>query len=128
MFILSEDGYVRLTFTSLQHTPLVHLLSGLDEDHPELPQSGAYACIISGYTEWVSSTFPIITIGWDWQLDVSLGQPHYVRVGSPRSNLMLQDSRRHDLGPNNTSRLLEVMIDAINWQEETDDTINARYT
>lgn len=128
MFILSKDGYIRLTLEGLQHTPLIHFLSGLDEDHPESPRPGATACAISGYTEWVSDTFPTITIGWDWRLDVSYGRVHYVREGSPRSNLMLQDSMSHDLGPVSTYRLIEAVIDTIGWQDKTAKSISARYT
>ncbi len=127
MVTISEDSYIRLTSSSLRHTPLVHLLSGLDEDGLELPYLKNEVCGISGYTEWVSSTIPIITIGWDWRLDVSQGKFRYVRVGLPRSNLMLVDSWQRDLGPIHTARLIEAAVDAIDWQDETAEAISARY-
>lgn len=127
MITLSEDGYVRLTFANLQDIPLVHLLSGLDEDCHESSQPGISVCGVSGYTEWISSTVPVITIGWDWRLEVSHGQPRYIRVSLPRSNLMLLDSRQRDLGPIDSARLLEAVVDAIGWQGKTSKAISARY-
>lgn len=127
MITLSDDSYIRLTLETFLATPLVHLLSGLDDDKPILPQEGASLAHISGYTEWVSTTTPTITLGWDWGLDVSPGQPLYVRLGAPRSNIMLVDAMTHDLGPAKTSELLETAIDALAWQEKAHKYIVTRY-
>jgi len=127
MTTLSKDGYVRLTLAALQNTPFEHLLSGLDEEHVGTRGPQVDACGISGYTEWISSTAPIITIGWDWRLEVSQGRPCYVREGQPRSNLMFLDSQRRDLGFVRTAALLEVAVDAIGWQQATEQAISARY-
>ena len=127
MIILSEDGYVRLAPETFSSIPLVHLLSGLDDDSPVLHSEGASLARISGYTEWVSSTTPAITVGWDWGLDVSQGQPRYVRLGAPRSNTMLVDPMQRDFGPAKTSMLLGVAIDALVWQEEVHKHIVTRY-
>ena len=81
----------------------------------------------SGYTEWISSTTPVVTIGWDWRIEVSRGRPRYVLAGFPRSNLMFQDAEGRDLGPVRTTTLLKAAVDAIGWQEETEETISARY-
>lgn len=124
---LSDDSYIRLTLETFLAIPLVHLLSGLDDDEAILPREGASLTHISGYTEWVSATTPTITLGWDWGLDVSPGQVHYVRLCSPRSNIMLVDAVQHDLGPTRTSILLETAIDALAWQEEIYKYIAARY-
>jgi len=115
---LSEDGYVRLTLETLLTIPLVHLLSGLDDDNLILPQEGARIARISGYTEWLSTTAPDITLGWDWCLDVTQGLPLYVRSAAPRSNVMFIDSFQQDLGFAKTSNLLETAIDALAWQEK----------
>lgn len=127
MIILSEDGYVRLTLETFSVTPLVHLVSGLDEDSPIPSQEGGILARISGYTEWVSATMPIITLGWDWWLDVSQGQTAYVRLGAPRCNVMLVDAMQRDLGPAMTSMLLETAIDALAWHEEVHKHIVSRY-
>ncbi len=128
MITLSEDGYVRLTLATLQKTPLVHLLSGLDEDEPGPLQPGAGTSEISGYTEWVSSTIPVITIGWDWRLVVVQGQHRCIRMSPPRSNLMLLDDQQCDLGQTQSAALLEIAIDALGWQDEIIKAINNRYT
>ena len=127
MITLSRDGYLRMTVETFRDLPLVHLLSGLDEDGLDPHQSQADACGISGYTEWISSTTPVVTIGWDWRLDVSQGSPRYVLVGFPRSNLMFLDAERRDLGSARTVVLLKAAVDVICWQEETRKAISARY-
>ena len=124
---LSEDSYVRLTLETLLVTPLVHLVSGLDEDSPIHSRDGGSLARISGYTEWVSAATPIITLGWDWWLDVSQGQTVYVRLGAPRCNVMLVDTMQRDLGSAKTSGLLETAIDALAWRDEVHKHIITRY-
>lgn len=127
MITLSDDGYIRLTLETFLVTPLVHLLSGLDDDKPISSQEGATLAHISGYTEWISTKTPTITLGWDWRLDALQGQPIYLRLGVPRSNIMLIDAMAHDLGSAKTSMLLEAAIDALAWQEEIHQYIVTRY-
>jgi|UniRef100_E6QVK6 hypothetical protein len=124
---LSEDGYVRLTLETFLVTPLVHLVSGLDEDSPNPSQEGGSLARISGYTEWVSASTPIITLGWDWWLDVSRGKFDYVRSGAPRCNVMLVDAMQRDLGSVQTLGLLEAAIDGLAWREEVQKQIVTRY-
>ena len=104
---LFPDGYVRLTLEQFQAIPLVHLLSGLDPDEFPPLHEGASRTDISGYTEWVSETTPVITLGWDWRMEGASGQARYLRTGFPRSNIMLVDDRRRDLGSAKTAKLLE---------------------
>lgn len=127
MITLSDDSYMRLTLETFLATQLVHLLSGLDDDKPIIPQEGASLARVSGYTEWLSTTTPTLTLGWDWELDVSQGQPLYVRLGAPRSNIMLVDTMQHDLGPAKTTVLLEAAIDALAWEEEVHQHLTTRY-
>ena len=124
---LSPDGYVRLTPEQFQAIPLVHLLSGLDPDEPLHLYEGARQTFISGYTEWVSETAPVITLGWDWRLEGSSGQARYLRTGFPRSNIMLVDNLRQDLGSVKTAKLLEVAIDKTDWQATVQRYITDRY-
>lgn len=124
---LSPDGYVRLTLEQFQAIPLVHLLSGLNPDEPLSLHEGASQTDISGYTEWVSETAPVITLGWDWRMEGSSGQARYLRTGLPRSNIMLVDDQRLDLGPANTAKLLEAAIDKTAWQAVVQRHIMDRY-
>lgn len=113
---LSPDGYVRLTLEQFQAIVLRHMWSGLDPEDPASLHEGAIQTRITGYTEWVSETVPAITLGWDWQLQELSGRARYLRMGSPRSNIMLVEALRNDLGAVKTSKLLQVAIDETAWQ------------
>jgi hypothetical protein len=127
MITLSADGYVRLTLDTFLAIPLVQLVSGLDEDNPVSFQEGASFAPISGYTEWISTTTPTLTVGWDWQLGVSQGQPGYTQLDAPRSNVMLVDAQRRDLGSAKTTVLLQSVINSMAWQTELNKHIVTRY-
>lgn len=125
---MSETGYIRLTYDQLLQVSLVHLVSGVDEDAPTGPSDGAQSTAISGYTEWLGQGGLVITVGWDWQmLPDNLGF-HLKRISAPSSNLMLLDNRGSDLGSQKTAVLLENFIDGFNWQSETLQYINFRYS
>ena len=62
---IAANGLIRLSIEELLSTPITHLVSGVDvDDSPKLSTCGK-ATSISGYTEWVSTSDPIISIGWD---------------------------------------------------------------
>ena len=128
MLTIFPDGYMRLTVEELRQISLVHLLSGLDEDNPALLQEGAIFSEITGYTEWVSTTSPAISIGWDWMLQSSqAGAVYYKRVSDPRSNLMLVDAQQRDLGPAKTATLIGKVVDKIVWRSVVQNYISTRY-
>jgi hypothetical protein len=126
----SEDGYLRLALGHLRAVPLVHLISGLDaEPGDEPPESvGAMLAAIAGYTEWISLTTPAISVGWDWLLDVSDRKVRYLRMGEPRSNIMLLDPHHRDLGPTQTAVALALLVDELVWQETVSEYVRVRYT
>lgn len=128
MVSLSADGYVRISLKTLSSISLIHLLSGIDIDNLGNDHEGANLTHISGYTEWVSTTTPTITIGWDWWLDTLQGQPVFKRLDTPRSNLMLIDSSGQDLGSIETSMLLGNGIDCYKWQEEISKYMDLKYS
>ena len=127
MATLSQDGYVRMTRADFENIALEHFLSGLDEDHVTSHAVLTDACTISGYTEWISTTSPVVTIGWDWLIDVTQGRPRYLLVGFPRSNVMFRNAENRDLGPDRTAALLKDAITTIQWQVETAKAISVRY-
>lgn len=47
-------------------------------------------------------------------------------ISEPRSNIMLQDERCHDLGPDVTKMLLSRFVDALAWRSEVADYVNIR--
>lgn len=116
MFFTSTDGYIRLTQEQLASLKLVHLISGLDDP------AGNGAGIVTGYTEWVSpmnGEGAAISIGWDWQLQRIEGVSSLARIGIPRSNLMMQDSSKADLGQTQTETILATFVDRSLWQNDT---------
>ncbi len=128
MMTLSDDGFVRLTMRRLWTVSFVHLLSGLDE-HDELARSFEGACLdlISGYTEWVSTTSPVITLGWDWWLDASSMALVYTHVGEARSNVMIVDASNRDLGRRKTDTTLATLISTFPWKTAVAEHIRSRY-
>lgn len=109
------DGQIRMSIEDVNKLELIHLISGLDDDGPAMPASSAMLTTITGYTEWVTEGTPVVTLGWDWQM-LAQQQVKLCRVGSPRSNLMLQDALLRDLGHEKSELLLEVFIDGFDWQ------------
>ncbi|CAZ88397.1 conserved hypothetical protein [Thiomonas arsenitoxydans] len=128
MMTLSDDGLIRLTVEALRTIPFIHLLSGLDEHNGSPPTfEGASLDPISGYTEWVSTTSPVITLGWDWWLDASAMPFIYTHVGEPRSNVMIEDAQHRDLGRRKTDATLETLISTLSWQAAVAEHIRSRY-
>ena len=124
---VSVDGYLRMPFTGLKRIPLLHLISGLDEGGQDCSSEAALSTDIAGYTEWISSTTPTVTLGWDWQLEISSGGPHLARYGEPRSNIMLI-SGDQDVGRVGTAALLETFIESFDWRHEVMRQIGLRYS
>ncbi|HEX2788958.1 MAG TPA: DUF4902 domain-containing protein [Steroidobacteraceae bacterium] len=126
---VSPDGYVRLTETALRAIPLAHLLSELDPDLDLPPSTASGACLASivGYTEWVSQTSPALSLGWDWRIATIGCRVRYQREGEVRSNVMLVDARRQDLGARFTGALLRVAVDNLGWERSVDQYISNRY-
>lgn len=127
MIVLSEDGYVRLSFAEIQSVPLVHRISGLDEPTRPADSTGGLQTSITGYTEWVSTTDPVITLGWDWQMEAAHHTVSLRRTSDPRSNVMLLDPAGADLGPARTLVLLGALVDALKWESDVQRNISVRY-
>ena len=124
---LIDDGSVALTLDVLLSTRLVHLVSGLDEEeHFDIRRDGK-PTTISGYTEWVSLSSPVISLGWDWHVDPLRGPPWCVRSAPPRSNIRLLDERNREVEWTRSQLALSGVIDALPWQECTQAAIAARY-
>jgi hypothetical protein len=107
--------------------PLVHLMSGLDDETPGETARDAAPTTVSGYTEWLSTGEHVITVGWDWHMLIVDRSPHCVRVNQPRSNIMLVDVNSRDFGLMKTRLLLEAVIDSFSWEDEIIRFISSRY-
>ena len=118
MLAVSHDGYVRFLFAEIWNISLKHLISGMDQDVPSEVSGGARPTSITGYTEWVSlqKSNAGITIGWDWQMSATSGITKLIRIGGPRSNIMLQNCDCKDVGYEQTMEQLGVYVDKLDWQ------------
>ena len=127
--VVSEDGYVRLTMAAFRAIRLNHLVSELDADPNPPPSSASGACLASivGYTEWASQAPAALSLGWDWCIATCGCRVLYVRAGEVRSNVMLVDAQRRDLGALATGILLCDAVDALGWEQAVDDYISNRY-
>lgn len=121
MYVSPADGYVRMSLAELQATPLTHLMSHLDEEEAN---EGGLALPITGYSEWISSGTPAITIGWDWQLQLCPDDVKLTVLHEPRSNIMLLDTQGSDLGAATTGRLLAEFVDSLAWRKEVMDELD----
>lgn len=127
--ILDDDGYVKLQLRSFHGIRLQHFVSGLDEESPGgASMEGAYVSTIEGYTEWVSISAPVISLGWDWIYDPMRIPSMLVRQGTLRTNVMLLDNDGIEVGHLKTSVLLEAVLDCFDWQETVLGAIENRYS
>lgn len=124
----SSDGLLRLSRAALEQVRLTHLWSGLDDEaEAEAPRCGA-ASTLSGYTEWVSAQSSSLTLGWDWQLLPSPGQPRVVRLGLPRTNIQVLDECEQPLPWEDNLEVLAAYIDRIEWAEPAFGAVCARHS
>lgn len=120
---LSSDGLLRLSIDELLSLPIAHLVSGVDSELSGACSVALRECgretVISGYTEWVSTSSPAVSIGWDWQLQLSLAQQtlQWARLGQPRTNVMLVYAAGGDTGWIKNLELLATVVDALPWQD-----------
>lgn len=125
---VSHDGYVRMTRYELLKLPLIHFLSGLDEDSQHIPVHGGMESTISGYTEWLSSSVPVVSVGWDWRLNLMTGVLRYEREGWPRSNVMIIDAENgRDVGDDATAEMIALRLEHCGWEDEIRKQIALRY-
>jgi hypothetical protein len=119
-------GLVRLSLDEVLSAVLVHLASGLDEDGPAHGRRDHATCL-SGYTEWVSRSTPVITLGWDWYICPCQGPLLWRRLGTPRSNVMFVDEARIDVDWSRNLAMLVTLVDALPWGECTGQALALRY-
>ena len=134
MLSIASDGRIHLSLAELRGVTLTHLISGIDEeDVPHLNISPSNISNdskdITGFTELISQSEPIITIGWDWQLIRQGTHVSLKRICPPRSNIALSNSVALDFSQEKEAifqhvyvcklALLESYIDTLKWQTDT---------
>lgn len=124
-----NDGLLRLSRRELGDMQLMHLISGLDDEEPEAgnkPYCGG-SVALCGYTEWVSAQNPQLTLGWDWQFDSSATSPRVVRLGLPRTNVLVVDSTEAPLPWDESLHVLARFIDTFDWNTPAFNAVCDRY-
>jgi len=128
MSLAFDDGLLHLRLQDLRTLRLVHLISGIDEDLADEgePRCGASATL-SGYTEWISPHEPTLTLGWDWQLDTSAAASRIVRLGLPRTNVLIMRGAQDPLRWEQSLHLLAAFIDEFDWSGPAFGAVCERY-
>ncbi|AMM23370.1 DUF4902 domain-containing protein [Variovorax sp. PAMC 28711] len=124
-----NDGLLRLRRHDLNQMQLTHLMSGLDDDASPSdanPLCGSSASFC-GYTEWISEKDPRLTIGWDWQLDDGAPMQRVVRLGLPRTNVLVLDGEQEPLPWNESLHVLATFIDTFDWNTPAFQAVCQRY-
>ena len=116
--IQSDDGYIRLSSSEIELIPFYHLASEVMLSSKKRGRLNDTEEEISGISEWVSKTFPMVSISWDWRLDYSKRPIGYNMIGLPYSNVMLCDKSRKDIGVDITRNWLSEFVKTLNWREE----------
>lgn len=114
---IASDGLVRLSIDELLSTTLEHLISGLDMESDSPNILCGRRTTISGFTEWVTRTTPFITLGWDWGVDVGCGGYRWIRLGWPRTNVLLIDEYGQDKPWQKSLEHLATIVDALPWRD-----------
>ncbi len=115
--VVQADGYLWMKAQELGRMPLTHLISNLDDDATPAGNCCDSATILSGYTEWVSPVEPSLSIGWDWQWHSLPGKGGIVRLGLPRTNILLVSETSVPLPWDDSLEALAQYIDALDWQD-----------
>lgn len=116
MRAMTSDGYLRLKPQELGSIPLQHLISNVDDEAVGEPPCCGGTTTLSGYTEWVSPVEPALSIGWDWEWRAAPGASGVVRLGLPRTNILVVSETSVPLPWEDSLEVLASLIDAIDWQ------------
>jgi hypothetical protein len=112
---VSPDGYIRLPFNHFSEMEFVHLTSDFDPDFLVELNIQAVPAITAGFSEWVSTTQPAISLGWGWFVH-NRSRRLLVAPDVIRSNVMLIDVRGYDLGAAVTSSIFNTWLSIHDWQ------------
>lgn len=125
------DCYVRVSEAELLKLPLTHLESGVDADEdvdstPDGYAAGGHVQVVRGFTECVSDSQPVVSVGWDWTLgglQTPVLDPHSVRT-----NVMLVDNRQVDCSYQATIAAVIALIGRHAWQDVVMQTLRDPHT
>lgn len=123
----SSHGLVRLSLDTMLSLSFSHLASGVDSTDESSPAACGKATSLTGYTEWVSTGEPCVTIGWDWSIRITAADWSWIRIGPPRSNIVVVDHEGNDYEWTRNLDLLGTLADALPWKEHLPHAVSLRY-
>ncbi|RYE42922.1 MAG: DUF4902 domain-containing protein [Hyphomicrobiales bacterium] len=116
MNLAFDEGLLRIRQQELKSLDLLHLISGIDDSGID---GGKHRCgsstVLTGYTEWISAKEPRLTLGWDWQLDTTSAAAGVVRLGLPRTNVLVVREAHVPLSWDQSLEALALRIDELDW-------------
>lgn len=125
-FRFTDDGRIGLTIERLLSVQLTHLMSGLDEDINDCARGESV--VWAGYTEWIGEVANTrISLGWNIELGVQVGQGEWSRSGCPRSNICLLEAEGDAYSWEKNLVVLGTVVDALGWQQTVARAIEQRY-
>lgn len=120
---VSTDGLVRLTLDELMSLHISHFLSGLDADDSCILASCGCPTTISGFTEWISHTHPTVTLGWDWCLVSKSGTAFWIRLGAPRTNVLILGEDGVEKTWAQSLEQVGTVVDALPWADKVPEVL-----
>ncbi|WP_081760403.1 DUF4902 domain-containing protein [Bordetella petrii] len=126
----TPDGLLRMSLATLMAMQFVHVISGLDDDDRRTMRDHMTdeRTTITGYTEWASTTKPPASLGWDWELVHLENGPTCVRLGPPRTNLLLMHSADIPYDWDENVEAIAEVIDGLPWGAVTNAEVLRRYS
>jgi len=85
---VTPEGFVLLSRTKLFKIRFTHLATGIDSE--SIHQLGRQG-LLNGFTEWISESEPVISIGWDWSHILNKDCSRIFRTCVIRSNIKLKE-------------------------------------
>ncbi|WP_159566274.1 DUF4902 domain-containing protein [Budvicia diplopodorum] len=118
---LKQDFRINISADFFRDLELVHLYSAAYEEPRSTHFSGGIETVINGYTEWVSESSPIVSIGWDWELRYENSICRYVKTGPAFTNIAFLLDEYEGLTEDEevyTQMLIDHKISLIGWESK----------
>lgn len=115
--ISPTDGLISISIQQFKSIRFMHLISNITLNESEFsPYYDNCYSRINGYTEWISDTKPIISLGWDWTTLIKKKGLVYIMQDHPYCNIQLVDKSHQNLPEIESHKLLKAHIDLLNWE------------
>nr|WP_268991774.1 DUF4902 domain-containing protein [Limnobaculum eriocheiris] len=115
------DYRVKVDLDFFKDVEFTHLYSAAHAEPENLRFQGGVMTAITGYTEWVSHGFPVLSIGWDWELRYENANCQYVKIGPVFSNIAfhMDEKLQNEIDEETyVQRQLDSKIAEIDWNEK----------